>query len=152
MPTIFTCVFLALYVGHHVGDHWTQTGWQATTKHLRNCTGRRACFLHVVTLTFTKALFLAAVCLTLDVHVSPGWTAVALLVDGATHYWCDRRFTLLRLVTFLKKDGYWKFVTVVRSPGQDPADTGPGTGSFHLDQSWHLFWIGAASLAIAALS
>lgn len=152
MPTTFACVFIALYIGHHVGDQWIQTGWQATTKHLRNATGRLACLQHVITLTVTKAVFLVVVCQTLDVRISPVWTPVALVVDAATHYWCDRRFTLKNLATALNKDAYWDFCTVVRRPGDEPADTGPGTGSFHLDQSWHLFWAGAASLAIAALS
>lgn len=152
MPATFACVFIALYVGHHVGDHWVQTGRQASTKHLRNATGRMACLLHVATLTLTKASVLVAVCLTLGVRLSPVWTGAALFADAATHYWCDRRFTLKSLARLVGKDDYWDICTVVRKPGEQPSDTGPGTGSFHLDQSWHLLWTGAASLAIAALS
>lgn len=151
MPSVFAAVFIALYVAHHVGDHWIQTAWQAANKSYRTFTGRVACFAHVATLTLTKALFLGVVCLVLDdVHLNFWWTALALTVDAATHYWCDRRFTLKKFAELIQKDGYWDFCTVVRKPGKDAQDTGPGTGSFHLDQSFHLFWIGVAALAIAA--
>lgn len=153
MTSTFAAVFIALYVGHHVGDHWVQTGWQTLNKAHRTFTGRVACAAHVLTLTATKLLFLIIAWAVLDdLSLDWTWTAIALLVDAATHYWCDRRFTLKRMVKALNKDGYWDFCTVVRRPGDDPADTGPGTGAFHLDQSWHIFWIGVTSLAIAALA
>jgi hypothetical protein len=147
---VFPSVFIALYVAHHVGDHWVQTGWQSLNKHYRTWTGRRACAAHVATLTLTKAALLCTCVFVLDLDLSWIWTSVALTADAVSHYWCDRRFTLKRLASFLDRDGYWDFCTVIRRPGGEPKDTGPGTGSFHLDQSWHFLWLFAASLLVSA--
>lgn len=152
MPAAFACVFIALYVGHHVADHWVQTGWQALNKSSLTWTGRRACASHVASLTATKALFLLVTAAVVDLHLSLGWTAGAFLVDAVSHYWADRRRHLKKLARAVGKGGYWTHCTVLRHSSTGAADTGPGTGAFHLDQSWHFFWIGASSLFIAAMS
>jgi len=150
VPEVFACVFIALYVGHHVGDHWIQTGWQAAYKAYRSWSGRRACAMHVITLSLTKALFLRMVDVVVGLHLSWKWVALAFAVDAVSHYWADRRIPLKRLAKAVGRIDYWEKCTVVRKEKKEAAEIGPGTGSFHLDQSWHFFWIMVTSLIITA--
>lgn len=152
MPEAFAAVFVALYAAHLVGDHWVQTGWQANNKHFRTTAGRIACGSHILSLTITKCMLLTATVVALGVTINFWWTSTALLVDALSHYWCDRRYRLKKLARLVHKDGYWDSCTVVRQPGRDAADTGPGTGSFHLDQSWHVFWLWVTALVISVTS
>lgn len=152
MASLFTCVFIALYAGHHLGDQWLQTGWQALTKEHPTRVGRIACLRHVGTLTAGKIVFLWLTCAVLDLRPSVWGCVLGISLDAVSHYWADRRFRLKRLVGVLGKIEYWNRCTVVRAPGKQATDTGPGTGSFHLDQSWHIVWLFLSSLVIAGLS
>lgn len=152
MTGTFACVFISLYAAHHLGDHWLQTGWQALTKEKPGRTGRTACIRHVCTLTLGKAVFLTVMCAVLDVRLPLAGCALGFALDASSHYWADRRFRLRRLTKALGKIQYWDRCTVVRSPHKEAKDTGPGTGSFHLDQSWHIVWMFVSSLVIVGLS
>ncbi|MFI1798971.1 DUF3307 domain-containing protein [Streptomyces sp. NPDC020379] len=148
---VFAAVFIALYIGHLLGDHVAQTSAQAAAKGGPGWPARLACARHVTTLTLTKALVLAPVVVVLHLPV----TALGLVVGGTldllSHYWADRRFTLLRLIEAIGKSSYVTHCTVVRKPGDAEAATGPGTGAFEIDQVWHVLWLGIAALIIAAL-
>ncbi|MFE1770045.1 DUF3307 domain-containing protein [Streptomyces sp. NPDC059008] len=148
---LFAAVFIALYVAHVLGDHWVQSSCQASTKGDEGWAGRLACARHVATLTLTKAVALAVVATLLHLHLTLTGIAIGMTVDAASHYWADRRSTLLWLAKALGRAGYPEYVTVVRRPGEEADTTGPGTGAFHLDQSWHLLWLLVAALVIATV-
>ncbi|GGX40528.1 DUF3307 domain-containing protein [Streptomyces noursei] len=149
LAAVFATVFIALYVGHSVGDHWVQTSHQAAHKGDRGWAGRLACARHVATLTVTKCVVLAVIAALLQLHVTPAGLVLGLGVDAVSHHWADRRSTLLSLAGALGRGGYPEYVTIVRKPGEEADTTGPGTGAFHLDQSWHILWLGIAALIIA---
>jgi hypothetical protein len=144
---VFAAVFVALLAAHQVGDHWVQTGAQAACKGGRGWAGRVACAGHVVTLTTTKAVFLAAMTLTVGLHLAPSWTVAALAVDAVSHYWADRRFTLARLAGWLGKAGFYQLGAPRPYMDDNPS---LGTGAYALDQSWHVGWLFVTALLIAA--
>ncbi|MET7296760.1 hypothetical protein ABZS79_32485 [Streptomyces griseoloalbus] len=81
--------------------NWVQTSHQAAHKGENDRTpgqssraGRIACTLHVIGLTITKGIALAAVVWALDIPVTVTGVAAGLGIDAATHWWADRRSTL----------------------------------------------------------
>ncbi|NUW46988.1 DUF3307 domain-containing protein [Nonomuraea rhodomycinica] len=144
---VFAVVFIALYVGHHLGDQWVQTHAQACGKGERSRAGQLHCLAHVATLTATKVLTLTLAAMVTHLPLSPGLVVLALTVDAVSHYWADRRYTLAALADRLGKTGYYRLGMPREGHDDNPS---VGTGSFHLDQSWHLTWIFAATLIITA--
>ena len=144
---IFACVFATLYAAHHIGDQWIQTHTQACTKGNTDRAGRLACARHVLTMTITKVVALLITTAVLGLHISAGFTALALALDAASHYWADRRTTLAKLAALVHKADYYRLGTP--RPGRDDNPT-TGTGAFHLDQAWHIAWIWITALIIAA--
>lgn len=134
----FAAIFVALYVGHSVGDHWVQTDAQAQGKGWRTRVGRLHCVGHVATLTLTQLAALGALVLVIDLRVGILQLAAGLAVNAATHYWADRRFTLAALCERLGKGPFYRM------------GTGLGTGAYALDQSWHIAWLFVAALVMAA--
>ena len=120
-------VFVALYAGHMVGDHWIQSDHQAMNKEHWWV----ACLAHVATYGTTQLIFLAAI------DAFAGWTpniwalTAGMIVNLATHYWADRRAPLKRLAVRTGKGEYW--------------DRG---GAYQLDQSWHIGWLFITALII----
>jgi hypothetical protein len=124
---IFSVAFIALYVGHHVGDYWVQTHNQAIHKGDAGPGGVIACISHVASYIVTQF-----VCVMLAFWVTgageDNWLLVlALAISGFTHYTADRRehglmFKLARAMP--TKRGYLEV---------------PGGAAF-LDQSWHIFF------------
>jgi hypothetical protein len=143
---IFACVFAALYAAHHVGDQWVQTHIQACTKGAAGWTGRLACARHILTMTATKVVVLVITNVVIGLHISAGFTAAALVLDAASHYWADRRTTLAKLAALVHKADYYRLGSP--RPGHDDNPT-TGTGAFHLDQAWHIAWIWITALMIA---
>jgi hypothetical protein len=144
---IFACVFATLYAAHHIGDQWIQTHIQACTKGADGWTGRLACARHSLTVTVTKIILLVVTNAVIGLHISAGFTAAALALDAASHYWADRRTTLAKLAALVHKGDYYRLGTP--RPGHDDNPT-TGTGAFHLDQAWHIAWIWITALIIAA--
>jgi hypothetical protein len=135
---VFSSVFVTLYAAHQVGDHWVQAHWQACGKGDRSTQGRFACFTHVASLTLTKVVALMLLWYVTRLPLG-GWTlAAGLLLDAATHYWADRRYTLQRLAERLGKADFWKL-----GAGH------LGSGAYALDQSWHVGWLFVTSLIVA---
>lgn len=155
VAAVFAAVFIALYVGHSVGDHWVQTQHQSDTKGRPDWTGRLACGRHVLTLTATKVVALAPVVLVLGLPVSVLGLLLALGLDAATHYWADRRTTLARFAKICRKTQFYILGTgahahhPVTSEGKPAATL--GTGAYALDQSWHHLWLLVAALIIATV-
>ncbi|GAA3172266.1 DUF3307 domain-containing protein [Nonomuraea roseoviolacea] len=138
---MFSATFIALYAGHHVGDHWVQTHRQALTKGAPGRAGKRACLGHVVTLTLTKLTALELLWLATG-WVPSGITAgAALALDMISHYWADRQHTLAALAERLGKADFHQLGMPEAAP--------TGTGAYALDQSWHLAWTFITALIIA---
>lgn len=146
----FAAVFIALYVGHQVGDHWIQTECQAMRKGERSARGRVACIGHVATLQIVKLFALVLLALAFGLHVSGWGVAVALLVDAASHYWADRRFTLEKFANKVGKGGFFHQGTdLVNAQGETPPHT--GTGKYLLDQTWHHGWLFLSAILLIVL-
>lgn len=138
-PGAFAAVFVALYAAHEVGDHWVQTHAQACGKGAAGWTGRFLCAKHVATLAVTKLVALALVAAVTGLEVNPFAVAAALLVDGVSHYWADRRTTLEALADKIAGKGdFYRFGDGSAAP--------TGTGAYALDQSWHVGWLLVAAL------
>jgi hypothetical protein len=181
LASTFAVVFIALYVGHQVGDHWVQSDHQASTKGCKSHAGRMACLAHVATLHLTIAAALTAVALVLSVDLSPTGLTVGLTVNAISHYWADRRFTLEKLAAKLDRTRFFALgkprkvavynpatgermiVVKVTDAGlpelnkhgqvvELPVDNPSlGAGAYALDQSWHMFWLLVSALLIVAL-
>ena len=153
--SVFAAVFIALSIGHSVGDHWVQTSCQAATKGQAGWTGRLACGRHVLGLTLTKLLVLVPVVLALGLPVGALGLVLGLGLDAASHYWADRRTTLARLADRCGKREFLSLGTPAHPDHPVTADGkyAPtlGTGAYALDQSWHMLWLGIAALVIATV-
>jgi len=153
---------MALYAAHHVGDYWVQTDHQAAHKGAAGKEGSWACTKHVVTYTATQAAFLALECAVTGRRPGLGRAALALGVSALTHYAADRRDHGLMVKLAKRIPGKAKFLRlgVPRAGARDVMlrypdmygegeraehrrvafDDNPslGTGSWALDQSWHI--------------
>lgn len=144
----FAAVFAALYAAHSFGDHWYgQTHQQALGKGARTAQGVRHCLGHVLLLAVHKVVALAAVCAVTRLQPPLAHVAVALLVDGVSHYWADRRYTLAALADRTGKTDFYHLGQP--RPGRDDAPH-LGTGAYAMDQSWHVVWLFVAALIAAA--
>lgn len=138
--TAFAAVFCALYAAHSVGDHWVQTHHQASRKGGAGWAGRLACAAHVATLTAVKLAALGAVMAVTGLHLTPWAVALGLALDAGSHYWADRRITLLILARRLGKEEFYKLGARSQCLG---------TGAYALDQSWHIGFLFITALIIA---
>ncbi|MDF4254710.1 transcriptional regulator [Streptomyces sp. WMMB303] len=144
---VFAAVFVALYIGHSLGDHWVQSSCQAASKGQPGWKGRLACARHVLGLTATKGAVLAPVVLALELPLAPVGLVVGLSLDAASHYWADRRTTLARLAS---RCGTPDHPAAPATAAGKPA-AHLGTGAYALDQSWHTLWLGITALTITAI-
>jgi hypothetical protein len=150
----FAIAFIALYVGHHVGDYWVQTDHQALHKGDAGGEGVYHCAMHVLTYLLTQLTILA-----IAIWSTNGWSRdtawwqlpLALLISGLTHYTADRReyglmFRLARRLPSTKglltlgTSRREVYVADADDPRIQHAIDVPtlGTGAWALDQSWHL--------------
>jgi len=136
-------VFALLHGGHAAGDYWVQTGTCAAAKGGDGWEGRKACAIHVTTLTATQALVLAAGAWVVGERLPARSVAVGLAVNAVSHYFADRRTPLRRLAERLGKGEFYHF-------GKDH-DHAPclGNGAYALDQAWHIAWLTVAAAIIA---
>lgn len=142
-------VFALLHSGHAAGDFWVQTSACAAAKGRDGWEGRRACAIHVATLTATQCLVLAAGALAVGERLNPRRVAMGLAVNAASHYFADRRTPLRRLA---ERVGIGEFYGLGQPrPGRDD-NPGLGTGAYALDQAWHIGWLAVAAAIIARKS
>ncbi len=132
MIETFTSFFIAMYVGHLVGDYWVQTSWQAENK----SDIPFARLMHVLTLQATKAVFVFPLLFIIDVH--PIAVAGMLLLDGLSHYIIDDRKNLRKLADLLNKGKFYDL-------GTPPL----AHGAHQLDQSAHIVMIFVVTLMVA---
>jgi hypothetical protein len=144
----FAAVFVALYVGHSVGDHWVQTSHQSTRKGRPGWVGRLADARHVTTLTATKVAVLLPVVWLLDLRLSVLGIVAGLGIDAVTHWWADRRTTLAWLAEVAGKGEFYRLGAPRAGHDDNPHI---GTGAYALDQSFHHVWLLVAALIIATV-
>ena len=151
----FAAVFIALFVGHSVGDHWVQTQKQSDDKGRPGWVGRLADTRHVLGLTITKGIALVPVVMLLDLQVSVLGVTAGLLLDAVTHWWADRRSTLAWLAGVTGKTEFYGLATPAHEAHPVTAKGGYaptlGTGAYALDQSFHHLWLLVAALIIATV-
>lgn len=145
---LFAAVFIALWVGHSVGDHWVQTSHQSCSKGAPGWPGRLASARHVATLTATKALLLLPVAWLLGLELSAAGVAAGLAVDALSHGWADRRSTLAGLAEVTGKGDFYRLGAPRAGRDDNPHI---GTGAYALDQSFHHLWLLIAALIIATV-
>lgn len=139
-------VYALLHSGHAIGDYWVQTRYCADAKGRAGWTGRRACAIHVATLTATQGVFLAAGALAVGARPNPRRLVVGLAVNAISHYLADRRAPLRQLA---ERIGEGKFYGLGQPrPGRDDNPC-LGTGAYALDQAWHIGWLAVAAAIIA---
>jgi hypothetical protein len=147
---VFAAVFAALYAAHQVADHWVQTQCQSDRKGLPGWVGRLACARHVTTYTATALGALLAVASVTGLHLAVWPTTAGLAVSAVTHYVADRRTPLRWMADKLAWIGKPVFFRLgVPRAGHDD-NPSLGTGSYALDQSWHIGWLFVAALVIAS--
>lgn len=135
----FAVVYAALHAAHHVADHWVQTHHQAIGKGAPGWTGRLHCAAHVASYLLTCFTFIAVAALVLGIDLElfgPGM-GIGMALNGITHYIADRRAPLLWMA---RHTGHAEFVNTC----------GP-EAAYKMDQSWHVAWLFASALLIAAL-
>lgn len=158
---LFAAVFATLWVAHTVGDHWVQTSAQSAHKGENDKNpgqssriGRHACTRHVIGLTITKGILLAASAVALDLQISAAGVTAGLALDAGSHWWADRRSTLAWLAKVAGKAEFYRLGTdtVHTTTGTDGI-TGKhiGSGAYALDQSFHALFLFFAALIIATV-
>jgi hypothetical protein len=160
---VFASSAVALYAAHHVGDYWVQTDRQARHKGDAGWPGRLQCAIHCVSYLITQAVFLAVLTIVTGLDTGPGALAIALAVSGVTHYLADRREHGLMLWLARRLPGkadflrlgvpYERLVTGTDGQiiGHAPGTPSLGTGTWALDQAWHIFFgVFVAALVLAA--
>jgi hypothetical protein len=145
---MFAEVFVALFVGHQVGDHWIQTQAQADHKGLPGWRGRVACAAHVTTYGATQLAALGVLALVLDVRPSPAGLAAGMAVNLASHYLADRRAPLRWIAERTGSAVFYRLGTPRPDHDDNPS---LGTGAYALDQSWHYGFLFVAAVLIAAI-
>jgi hypothetical protein len=164
---VFAATFAALYAGHHIGDYWVQTDHQARHKGDAGAQGRRQCLAHVLSYVATQSVCMFLLGLATS-YAAPFWASVlALAVSGVTHYAADRREhgLMFRLARLLPGKADFMRLGVPRAGVEIPAypEDGPpafvgdnpslGTGTWALDQAWHIaLGVFVPALILAAAS
>ncbi|WP_026239864.1 DUF3307 domain-containing protein [Parafrankia discariae] len=136
---VFCAAFIALYTGHHLGDHVAQTDWQAREKGGRGWPAARAMAAHLFAYHLCVGAALASL-LIVDVPLRlPGVTA-ALSWSIVTHAFIDRRWPVRWL---LRRSGAPRFAEL---------NSGGINGVYLADQSLHLGCLFVGALLAAGLS
>ncbi len=127
--------FVALYVGHMVGDHLAQTDQQAAHKASKGWAGWAAMAGHVASYGLCQAVALAGL-LTVGVPLPPVGVLAGLGLSVATHAIVDRRWPVQWL---LRTTGSPNFAALNRD----------GLNGMYLaDQALHIAAIFGAALII----
>lgn len=143
LAAVAALAYVALYVGHHVGDHIVQTERQAVGKGapmlpqliagIHPWHGWRHCTSHVLGYTLTQAVAIVVAFGGLGVAVPWYGAAAALCWSGATHAVIDRGW-LVRALLKLKGAQAWD------------------AGRYLIDQSLHIALLLIGAVLVAAVT
>jgi hypothetical protein len=141
MSIVVSAVFIALFAGHHVGDHVVQSDADAKAKGAPTAdllaqgahpwTGWLACLRHVASYTAVQALALALTSLVAPLTLAG--VVAALTLSASTHAVIDRRW-LVRWLIAVKGCHGWK------------------DAPYALDQSIHIGMLLVASVVGSAVT
>lgn len=143
----FAALFAVSYPAHLLADHAGQPSSWATTKGDHNHQGRAVCAKHTVVVTLLQGLAVTALALITGLTLNPLAVAAALALTGWSHYWIDRRTTAHGLFVAIGKSEFAALGTP--RPGHDD-NPSLGTGSYRMDQDWHIAWIAITCLVMAS--
>lgn len=133
----FVASFIALYVGHMIGDHVVQTDHQAAHKAGKGRIARWAMTGHVGGYTAVQAVALLPV---LSTGITAAGLTAALIVSAGTHAFIDRRWPVQWI---LRRTGAVDFAALA-SHGIN--------GAYLTDQSLHIGALFLAALTVGWLS
>jgi len=138
--SVFTAVFIAMLVGHHLGDYLLQTTWQVEHKGNRGWIGWLAAGGHVASYTVATSITTLVAAAALHLPITGLGFVAAQLFSAGTHLVIDRRFTLRWFVEQVDKliEGKLKYY-----------DTG---GAAFIDQMAHILCLYGASLLAVAVT
>ncbi|QSB07157.1 DUF3307 domain-containing protein [Natronoglycomyces albus] len=132
-PGTTSYVFIALFIGHIIGDLITQTDHQAANKTAPGREGRRACLAHVIGYGLTQTAVTVALIALADVDIHPVALVVGLALSILTHYPLDRGPVLPWISRITRGSKFWS------TP----------SGRLLTDQTAHLTMITIAALIIS---
>lgn len=133
-PGTASYVFIALFIGHVIGDLITQTDHQAATKTQPGRDGRRACLAHVIGYGLTQTAVTVALVALANVDIHPVALVAGLALSILTHYPLDRGPVLPWIARLTRSPKFW---------------TTP-SGRLLIDQTAHATMITIAALIISA--
>lgn len=143
----FAALFIALLVGHHLGDYLLQTTWQVEHKgdhpghanpaHQDALAGWRAAGGHVASYTIATVTTTGVVAVALHLPVTALGFLAAHLLSSGSHLIIDRRYTLRAAMAVLDKVIPGKLAYY---------DKG---GAPLLDQMAHILFLFGAALVLA---
>lgn len=133
-------VAITLYGVHGAADHWIQTHHQAQTKGRRDNGGKWACLKHVSSYTATCTAAVVAVVALIGLPLSAAGVAAGAVVNGGSHYWADRRYTLAWLARVTGHADFWAM------------GTGTGSGAYAMDQSYHKLFLLVTAVVTGTVS
>lgn len=141
-------IFVSLWAAHKLADYWLQDGLTAHRKGEPGRAGASFCVYHVLVLTATQAVFLAAPALLGLVTIETRWQLLGgLAVNAVSHYVLDRREPLRRLMDAVGKGEFYRLG--MPREGRDD-NVCLGTGQHALDQSGHFVFAWIAALIMAS--
>lgn len=139
MSGVFAAVFIALYVGHMLGDHVVQTDHQAAHKSGPGLLGWGALLTHVGTYGLTQTLALSAAGVVLDVPATGLGVTLGVAFSMATHGFIDRRWPVQWLCRHTGSEAFGKLA-------------GHGlNGAYLVDQTLHIACLFVSALLIAGI-
>lgn len=148
----FAALFVAFYTAHEVGDHWLQTHTQAMTKGGAGWPARLADLRHVAVLAAAKVALVYVAHAAIGLPVSR-YLAPALAVDAVSHYWADRRTTLVAICRAMDRVmpawGKEEFSRLGAPRAGRDDNPGLSTGLYSMDQAWHILFCFVAALIAA---
>lgn len=137
--TVFCAAFIALFTGHHLGDHIAQTDRQALRKSGRGWPAARAMTGHLIAYHLCVSAALAGLVI-IDVPLRLPGALAALSWSILTHGFIDRRWPVRWL---LRRSGAPRFADL-KSDGLN--------GMYLADQSLHIGCLFIGALLAAGLS
>ncbi|MEU0242291.1 hypothetical protein ABZ234_31825 [Nocardiopsis sp. NPDC006198] len=138
---------LPVLASHTWGDHPFQSSVWAKFKGECSNRGRLACAKHTAVIVGLRALAVGLVLAVTATVPDPLAIAVGLGFTGWSHYWADRRYTLLGLWRAIGRQEFAALGTP--RPGRDD-NPSLGSGAYRLDQDFHTLFLAVSALLMSS--